>query len=173
MTTFLLTRILPLLVIFGVAAFGVHKYNDGLREDGRIEGRAGAKAESDPVIQTLAEWVVDRDAMLAKIADEQKKLGDIVVIKQKELNNALSQNKAFSADLAKLRGADAEFNRVLNTISGINSNASGASASARLVQLGAAHSQCERALRESDSDLADTLGRLDEALSVVRALKLK
>ena len=90
--------------------------------------------------------------------------------KKKELNHALTQNKSLKDDLAKLHGLGAELDSMLNAVAANNNSAIGASASTRLKQLSAAHQQCERALRESDGDLAEALGRLDEALAVVRAL---
>ena len=106
----------------------------------------------------------------ASNAERERRIAEINT-KTKELGNALSQNKTLKADLAKLRGLNDEFDRVLNTIAANNDSATGASASTRLKQLSSAHQQCERALRESDGDLAETLGRLDEALAVVKALK--
>jgi hypothetical protein len=106
----------------------------------------------------------------ASNAERAKRKAEID-LKTKDLQNALAQNQTLKTDLANLRGADAEFNRVLNTITANNHSATGASASARLIKLGSAYSQCEKEFRESRIEHADTLGRLDEALKVVRALK--
>jgi DNA anti-recombination protein RmuC len=106
----------------------------------------------------------------ASNAERAKRKAEIEV-KIKDLNYALTQNKTLKIDLANLRGANDDFERLLNTITANNNSSTGASASTRLKQLSNAHQQCERALRESDEDNAETLGRLDEALAVVRALK--
>jgi hypothetical protein len=167
--------ILPALVLAGGTSWVVHKYNDGIREKAVAAALGKERAITAPVIKRLGEWVAARDAKIEAIetASNAERARQIAVVdlKDKELKHALTQNKTLKTDLGKLRGADADFQRLLDTITANNNSASGASASTRLKQLGAAHQQCERALRESDGDLAETLGRLDEALAVVRALK--
>jgi hypothetical protein len=167
--------ILPALVLAGGTSWVVHKYNDGIREKAVAAALVKERAITAPVIKRLGEWVAERDAKLddikAKSETERLRLIAVTDLKTKELGNALTQNKTFKAELTRLHGDLAGFNSVLDTITANNDRATGASASTRLKQLGAAHQQCERALRESDGDLAETLGRLDEALAVVRALK--
>jgi len=136
---------------------------------------AAERAKTEPVFKELTtnfnalKGTFD-NITAASNAERARRIAEIDT-KTKELTNALAQNKNLKADLAKLHGADADFQRLLDTIAANNNSATGASASSRLKQLGAAHQQCERALRESDGDLAETIGRLDEALAVVRALK--
>ena len=163
------------IVVAGIWFGIVRRYNHYVSAKAVAAALVKERATTAPVIKRLGEWVAVRDAKIEAIdtASKAERARQIAVVdlKDKELKNALTQNKALKTDLAKLRGADADFQRLLDTITANNNSATGASASARLKQLGAAHQQCERALRESDSDLADTLGRLDEALKVVRALK--
>jgi hypothetical protein len=102
---------------------------------------------------------------------ERAKRKTEIDVKTKDLNYALTQNKTLKSDLANLRGANDDFERLLNTVTANNNSATGASASTRLIKLGAAHSQCERDYRASRAEHSETLGRLDEALAVVRALK--
>lgn len=167
--------ILPALVLAGGTSWVVHKYNDGIRVKAVAAALVEERAITAPVIKRLGEWVAARDAKLEAIdtASKAERARQIAVVesKDKELKYALTQNKTLKIDLGKLRGADADFQRLLNTITTNNNSTSGASASTRLKQLSSAHTQCERALRESDGDLSETLGRLDEALAVVRALK--
>jgi predicted nucleic acid-binding Zn-ribbon protein len=156
--------------------FGViNPYNNYVSAKAVTAALEEERAFTVPKIANLEGTVNELDATIAKIHAESdaEKARQVAAVdlKTKELKNALTQNKTLKADLAKLRGISIELDSVLNTISAINNSASGASASSRLKQLSAAHQQCERALRESDSDLAETLGRLDEALAVVRALK--
>jgi hypothetical protein len=165
--------------VLGVAAllwFGViSPYNNYVSAKAVAAALEDERAFTVPKIANLETTVAELDATIAKIhaeSDAEKvRLAAVLELKTTELTNALAQNKNLKADLAKLHGADADFQRLLDTIATNNNSASGASASARLKQLGAAHQQCERALRESDGDLAETIGRLDEALAVVRALK--
>jgi hypothetical protein len=163
------------IAFVALATWGVHTYNVKVSTKAVAAALVKERAVTVPVIKELAERVAARDATIgdikAKSETERARQIAVVDLKDKELKNALTQNKALKTDLGKLRGADADFQRLLDTITANNHSATGASASTRLKQLGAAHQQCERALRESDGDLAETLGRLDEALAVVRALK--
>lgn len=175
MLALFLRYVLPALVLTGAVSFGVHKYNDGIREKAVAQALKDERAITDPVFKKLAANFnalqgTFENITAASNAERERRIAEIDK-KTKELGYALAQNKTLKADLAKLHGVSAELDRVLDTIASINHSTSGASASARLKQLGNAHQQCERALRESDSDLAETLGRLDEALAVVRALK--
>jgi hypothetical protein len=106
----------------------------------------------------------------ASNAERDKRKAEIDA-KTKELKNALTQNKTFKAELTRLHGDLAGFNSVLDTITANNNSATGASASTRLKRLGAAHTQCEKEYRAERVEHSETIGRLDEALAVVRALK--
>lgn len=167
--------ILPALVLAGGTSWVVHKYNDGIREKAVAAALVEERAITAPVIQRLGEWVAARDAKLEAIdtASKAERARQIAVVesKDKELKYALIQNKTLKIDLSNLRGADADFQRLLNTITANNNSTGGASASARLKQLGSAHTQCEKEYRAERVEHAETLGRLDEALAVVRALK--
>lgn len=133
------------------------------------------RAKTEPVFRELTENFKTLESTFKQITDASTAERDRRVAeinkKTKDLNYALTQNKTLKTELYNLRGANDDFERLLGAITTNNNSATGASASTRLKQLSAAHQQCERALRESDGDLAETLGRLDEALSVVRALK--
>lgn len=172
----LFSRVLPALALVAGVWFGiVQPYNNYVSAKKVAAALVKERAITAPIIKRLGEWVAARDAKIAAIESasnaERARQIAVVDLKDKELKNALTQNKALKIDLGKLRGADADFQRLLDTITAANNNASGASAGTRLKQLGSAHAQCEKALRESDDDNAETLGRLDEALAVVRALK--
>lgn len=159
------------IVWFGI----INPYNNYVSSKKVAAALKDERAKTEPVIKRLGEWVAERDSKITNIETasnaEMARQAAVVDLKTKELKNALTQNNALKTDLAKLRSADADFQRLLDTITANNNSATGTSASTRLNQLGSAHNQCERALRESDEDHADTLGRLDEALAVVRALK--
>jgi DNA anti-recombination protein RmuC len=165
--------------VLGVAAllwFGViSPYNNYVSAKAVAAALAAERAKTELVLKELTASFntlkgTFENITAASNAERARRIAEIDT-KTKELTNALAQNKNLKADLAKLHGADADFQRLLDTIATNNNSASGASASTRLKQLSAAHQQCERALRESDGDLAETIGRLDEALAVVRALK--
>jgi arginine utilization protein RocB len=163
-------------VVVAALWFGViNPYNNYVSSKKVAAAIKDERAKTEPVFKELtASFNTLKDTFdnitAASNLERAKRKAEIDA-KTKELTHALTQNKTLKADLAKLHGISAELDSVLNTIASINNSASGASASSRLKQLSAAHQQCERALRESDSDLAETLGRLDEALVVVWALK--
>lgn len=159
------------LLWFGV----INPYNNYVSEKKVTAALAKERAKTEPVFKELTANFNNLkgtfDNITAASNAERAKRKAEIDLKTKDLNYALSQNKTLKTDLALLRGASDDFERLLNTITANNNSATGASASTRLKQLSAAHQQCERALRESDSDHAETLGRLDEALAVVRALR--
>jgi DNA anti-recombination protein RmuC len=159
------------LLWFGV----INPYNNYVSAKKVAAALADERAKTEPVFKELTanfnalKGTFDNIAAASNLERAKRKAE--IDAKTKELNNALTKNKTLKVDLAQLLGARDEFDRLLNTIAANNNSTTGASASTRLKQLSAAHQQCERALRESDGDLAETLGRLDEALAVVRALK--
>jgi uncharacterized protein YhaN len=163
------------VVVAGLWFGVISPYNNYITAPAVAAALATERAETEPVFKELTanfntlKGTFD-NITAASNAERARRTAEIDT-KTKELTNALAQNKNLKADLAKLHGADADFQRLLDTIAANNNSATGASASSRLKQLGAAHQQCEKALRESDGDLAETIGRLDEALAVVRALK--
>lgn len=152
-----------------------HTYDASVTEAAVAAAIAGEVAKSEPIIRGLANTLAERDATIAdiKTKSEAERIRQVALVelKSKELKNALHQNRTFKADLDKLRSSDFEFQRVLDTIAANNNSTSGTSASARLVKLGAAHTQCERDYRTERAEHSETIERLGEALSVVKALK--
>lgn len=169
-------RIVGALGVAALLWFGViNPYNNYVSAKKVEAALADERAKTDPVFKELTATFTALQATFENIttasnAARDKRKAEIDA-KTKELTHALTQNKTFKAELTRLHGDLAGFNSVLDAITANNNSATGASASTRLKQLGSAHTACERALRESDGDLAETLGRLDEALAVVRALK--
>lgn len=167
------------LVVGTVAAglwFGiVRPYNNFVSTKAVAAALVKERAITAPVIKRLGEWVAVRDAKIDAIETasnaERARQMAAVELKTKELKNALTQNKTFKAELTRLHGDIAGFNSVLDTITANNNRAAGASASARLKQLGAAHVQCEKEYRAERVEHGQTLGELGQALAVVRALK--
>lgn len=169
-------RIVGSLGVLALLWFGViSPYNNYVSAKKVAAALADERAKTEPVFKELTasfnalKGTFD-NITAASNAERARRKAEIDA-RTKELTNALTQNKTLKADLAKLHSASDDFERLLDTITANNNSATGASASTRLKQLSSAHQQCERALRESDGDLAETLGRLDEALAVVRALK--
>ena len=169
-------RVLVALAVVAGLWFGIiSPYNNYVSEKKVAAALKTERAKTEPVFKELTanfnalKGTFD-NITTASNAERDRRKAEIDA-KTKELTHALNQNKTLKADLAKLHSLNADFDRLLDTIAANNNSATGASASTRLKQLSAAHQQCERALRESDGDLAETLGRLDEALAVVRALK--
>ena len=159
------------LLWFGV----INPYNNWVTDKAVESALAEERAKTEPIFKELMANFNDLETTFKNIteasnAELARRIAEINT-KTKELGYALAQNKTLKSDLAGLRGANDEFERLLGSIEANNNRTTGASASTRLKQLSAAHQQCERSLRESDGDLAETLGRLDEALAVVRALR--
>lgn len=170
-----LRYILPALALAGVVSFGVNKYNDGIRKEAVAAALKDERAKTDPVFRELTSNFNALGAIFKEITEaskaERARQIAVVDLKDKELKYALTQNKTFKAELTRLHGDIAGFNSVLDTITANNNRATGASASTRLKQLGSAHTQCEKEYRAERVEHSETLGRLGEALAVVRALK--
>lgn len=159
------------LVWFGV----ISPYNNYVSAKAVAAALKVERAKTEPVFKELtANFKTLRgtfDNITAASNAESARRKAQIDVKTKELTYALTQNKNLKTDLAALRGANNDFERLLGTIAANNNSAAGSSVSTRLKQLSTAHQQCERALREADDDNAETIGRLDEALAVVRAMK--
>lgn len=165
----LLRYVLPAAVLVGATSFGVHKYNEGIRKEAVASALSEERAQTTPIIDGLkTQLQVIKDASKAE-ADKQKAE---LARKTKEYKNALVQIESLEAQLSKQLVAADEFERLLNTIRD-NNRAAGTGISPRYDALAAAHTQCERDLRESEEEGAATLVDLSRAIAIIDALKLK
>lgn len=170
-----LRYVLPALVFTGAVSFGVHKYNDGIREKAVAVALKDERAITKPVIDELAKRVAARDATI-EAKDKAFKLEEtrqieVAAAKQKLYNNLIAQN----AKLSKLQNSAipspefvADGVRSL-TAAGGDSTCPADSDDRR--RLGAAIAQCEadlnRQLRatETATDIAT------KAVAAARALR--
>lgn len=162
--------------VVGLLWYGIHSYNASITKEAVEAALEDERAFTVPKIANLEDMVNELDATIAKIHAEsdaeRTKRQAIINTKTIELKNALQANKILADKNTKLLGDANEFDRLLKSIEARNNDSTDAtSGSARFKQLSAAHQQCERSLREADTDLAETLGRLSEADAIIKALK--
>jgi predicted RNase H-like nuclease (RuvC/YqgF family) len=152
-------------VLFGLW-FVVHSYNVAVSKKAVVEALKAERAVTKPKIEALRTELATIKATSEAEALRQKAVVDL---KTKEYQNALAKNKTLKVELDSKRSSDADFERLLNTLSA-NNNASTASAGARYDRIKTAHQQCERDLREALSTTAGTIAGLGEALAGIEAL---
>ena len=170
-----LRYVLPALVLAGTVSFGVHKYNDGIRDKAVTAALVKERATTKPVITELAKRVADRDATIEAKDDaykfEHARQTAEAAHKNKLYNEVVKQNAKLSKQVNTAIPSPefvADGVRNLTTASG-DSACPGDSDDRR--RLGAAIAQCEtdlnRQLRatETATDIAI------KALAAARALK--
>lgn len=171
-----LRYILPALVFTGAAGFGVHKYNDGIREKAVTAALKDERATTQPVIDELAKRVAARDSEIEAIKEASKaealRQASQLEVKQKEYAHAIANTKTLKSRLDAMRGSDADFERLLNARP-VNRSGSAPEASlgGRYERLEAAHQQCERDIRHFAETAAGTIERLGAAVAAIEALK--
>jgi hypothetical protein len=171
-----LAYIAGVAVVVGLLWYGVHSYNVSITKEAVATALAQERAAVKPAFDELESTIKERDLKIATIKAEsdaeRTKRQAIINTKTIELKNALQAYKILADKNTKLLGDANEFDRLLKSIEARNNDsADAASGSARFKQLSAAHQQCERSLREADTDLTETLGRLGEADAIIKALK--
>lgn len=170
-----LRYILPALVFAGTLSFGVHKYNDGIREKAVAAALKDERAITQPVIDELAKRVADRDSAIDEInavsKAEKLRQQEQLELKQKGYDHAIANTKTLKNRLDAMRGNDADFERLLNNTTTANGSPAEASLGDRYERLETAHQQCERDIRHFAETAAGTIERLGAAVAAIDALK--
>jgi hypothetical protein len=171
-----LAYIAGVAAVMGLLWYGIHSYNVSITKEAVAKALVAERAAVKPAFDELEATIEERDLTIATIKAEsdaeRTKRQAIINTKTIELKNALQEKKILTDKNTKLLGDASEFDRLLKSIEARNNDSTNAaSGSARFKQLSTAHQQCERSLREADTDLAETLGRLSEADAIIKALK--
>lgn len=174
MLALFLRYVLPALVLTGAASFGVHKYNDGVREKAVAIALKDERATTQPVIDELAKRVAARDTEIEAIKEASKaealRQARQLEVKQKDYAHAIANTKTLKIRLDAMRGSDADFERLLNARP-VNSGTAEAGLGDRYERLETAHQQCERDIRHFAETAAGTIERLGAAVAAIDALK--
>lgn len=98
-----LRYVLPALVLASAASFGVHKYNDGIREEAVAAALEDERAKTEPYIKELTADIAERDAIIeAKdiaFKLEQTRQTEMAAAKQKLYNEVVKQNANLSKQI--------------------------------------------------------------------------
>lgn len=160
--------------IAGVVAFGVHKYNDGIREEAVAAALKDERAETQPVIDELKQRVADRDATIsakdAAFKTEHDRQTAEAAGKQKLYNEVVKQNANLSKQIQNnIVAADALAGQLRDITTRSRSACTGDGDYQR--RLGDALASCEtdlnRQLRAAEEAASIAAG----ALAAARALR--
>jgi hypothetical protein len=174
MLALFLRYILPALVLTSTVSFGVHKYNDGIREKAVAVALKDERAITKPVIDELAKRVADRDATIEakdkSYKTEHARQTEEAKGKQQLYKKVLEQN----AKLSKLQNTAipspefvADGVRELTAASGDSTCPSDSDDRRRL---GAAIAQCEADLNRQFRATATAVDVATKAVAAARAL---
>lgn len=163
----LYAKILAIIALVGASLFAKHQYDNSVSADRVAAALAQERKVEGPKLKAAQDELAKIKADSEKLAAKRKAE---LAAKTKDYQNAIAQTKKLETDLATARGRDVDFERLLNTIAD-NNRAAGTGVSPRYDALAAAHTQCERDLREADEEGAATLVDLSRALDTIDALK--
>lgn len=158
-------------VVLGILAYGVHSYNTAVSAKAVEVALKDERAKTQPIIDELAMRVANADKTIADYKAASDKLKAKIESNQGVLNATLKKLDKSTAELAVLRGTDADFRRLLDAATANTGSATSAGTVARLEQLTSAHYQCQREFREERTSHATTIEGLGKALAVIDALK--
>ena len=152
---------------FGV----VSPYNSWVTNKAVTAALKDERAKTQPIIDELAMRVANADKTITDYKAESDKLKAKVATNQGVLNATLKKLDKSTAELAVLRGSDAEFRRLLDSATANIGSTTSANTVTRLGQLTAAHYQCQAEFRAERTSHAKTIAGLEQALAVIDALK--
>jgi hypothetical protein len=174
MIRFFLRYLLPALVFVGAVSFGIHKHNEGIRAVAVEDALKKERAQTQPVIALLADWVVDRDKKIKARDDaynhEFSRQKEEAKGKQKIYDKVMAQNEALKKQAKTAipsAAAMADGVRVVDSV--VNTACTGDSDAPR--RLGIALKQCESDLNRQLEATAEAAGIAAEAIAAARALK--
>lgn len=186
-----LRYLLPAALLAGGLSFGVHKYNEGIRNEGRIEGRASAdkeyKVEFDLLVNDFIKQKKQFNDLEADVISRRlaaKKAADDAIAKEKE--RAEFATRKYQDQVALVKRWQADRNDTLTVFDNLpdsmwsvedviactdcSSGAGHLRISGYVSRLGKRYQSCERDLKTAIEAAGRAIDRAAERGAAVEAL---